>query len=62
LLLDVREAAAALRISRAKLYQVIAAGRLETVSIGARRLVPRDALLDYVAALRDARSGGLRGD
>jgi excisionase family DNA binding protein len=52
LLLDVREACDALRISRAKLYQEIAAGRLETVSIGARRLVPREALVDYVTALR----------
>jgi excisionase family DNA binding protein len=60
LLLDIREACAALRISRAKFYQELAAGRIESVSIGARRLVPSDALEDYVQRLRTEQSTGPR--
>lgn len=45
---NVDEAAQALRISRALLYQLIRSGRLRTVKIGSRRLVPVDALREYI--------------
>ncbi len=45
------EAAAQLGIGRSKLYSEIAAGRLRTVAIGRRRLVPRSELERYLAGL-----------
>ncbi len=45
-------AAAQLGIGRSKLFELIAAGEIETVQIGRSRRVPADALEDYVARLR----------
>jgi excisionase family DNA binding protein len=45
---SIRETERAVNLSRATLYRMIAAGKLATVKIGARRLVPSasiDALL-----------------
>lgn len=39
ILVSIPEAANALGVGRSKLYELIAAGRLETVTIGRRRLV-----------------------
>ncbi len=47
----VNEAATALRVSRSAVYELIRSGRLRTVKIGARRLVPVEALTDCLAAL-----------
>ena len=52
-LLTVQEAAQRLRISRWLLYELIRSGRLRTVKIGSRRLVPPAALRECVAALLD---------
>lgn len=52
LLLTPTEAARALGIGRSKLYQLMQAGVLESVHIGACRRIPNDALLDLVSALR----------
>lgn len=52
LLHPVLEACAVLGVGRSMLYELIASGELESVSIGRRRLVPHDALEDYVARLR----------
>lgn len=52
LLLTPEDAAAALSIGRSKLYELIAAGTLETVVIGACRRIPRAALDDFVDRLR----------
>lgn len=49
----VEEAAQALRISRDSIYELIRSGRLRTIKVGARRLVPVVALSDYVAAALD---------
>lgn len=46
------DAAAALGIGRSKLFQLIAAGQIETVQIGRSRRIPAQALEDYVARLR----------
>ncbi len=51
-LLTVRQAAEVLGLGRSKVYELIAAGRLETVSIGRSRRVPFDALRAFVADLR----------
>jgi len=51
-LLTVRQAAQVLGLGRSTVYELIAAGELETVSIGRSRRVPLDALRAFVAALR----------
>lgn len=52
ILLTPTEAARALGIGRSKLYELLQAGVLESVRIGACRRVPADALWDFVAQLR----------
>jgi len=47
----VDEAAAALRLSRSLVYELIRSGRLRTVRQGRRRLVPVSALADYVESM-----------
>ena len=49
----VDEAATALRLSRSVLYELIRSGRLRTVKVGRRRLVPVDALGECVARLAE---------
>ncbi|MEU9832279.1 helix-turn-helix domain-containing protein [Streptosporangium sp. NPDC048047] len=51
LLLTVSEAAAALAISRSKLYELIASGAVASVRIDGSRRVPVSALHDYIARL-----------
>jgi excisionase family DNA binding protein len=50
------EAAQALGIGRSKLYELMQAGLVESVHIGACRRIPADALEELVARLR-AESG-----
>ena len=49
----VEEAAIALRLSRSLLYELIRSGRLRTVKVGSRRLVPVEALAECVTMLQD---------
>jgi len=53
LLLTPTEAAEALGIGRSKLYELLRAGLVESVLIGAARRIPADALDNYVRALRE---------
>ena len=53
-LLDVDEAAATLGIGRSALYGEIAAGRLHSVKVGRRRLVPAAAVAEFI---REAAGG-----
>jgi excisionase family DNA binding protein len=48
--LTVREAAAILRIGRNQLYQAVARGELGAIRIGRSTRIPRQALLDLLAA------------
>ena len=52
-LLSVDEAARHLGIGRSALYGELAAGRLRSLKVGRRRLVPSGALVEFVA--RDGR-------
>ena len=52
ILLTPTEAARALGIGRSKLYELLQAGVLESVHIGACRRIPTDALTELVARLR----------
>lgn len=47
------EACKELRISRWSLYRLINDGKLESVKIGRRRLIPADALADFVKKIRE---------
>lgn len=49
-LLDVDQAAAMLNVGRTKLYQEIQAGRVRSISVGRRRLVPASSIGEYIAA------------
>lgn len=60
LLLRVEEVARALALGRSKVYELIASGELPSLTIGAARRVPAEALRRYVAehlaaAAREAR-------
>ena len=46
----VPEAARALSVSRDTIYQLIRSGRLRTIKVGRRRLVPAMSLDEYVVA------------
>jgi excisionase family DNA binding protein len=48
-LLSVDEAAAMLGISRVSIYGEINAGRLQTLTVGRRRLVPAAAIAEFIA-------------
>lgn len=52
LLLTPEEAAGVLGICRSKLYDLLRAGAIESVHIGASRRVPAAALVEYVERLR----------
>ena len=54
MLLTPVEAAAALGIGRSKLYELMQAGILESVHIGACRRIPTEAVTALVSRLRQA--------
>lgn len=56
LLLAPTEAASALGIGRSKLYELLQAGELASVRIGACRRVPAEALHNFLLTLRKTRS------
>ena len=58
LLLTPQEAAAVLSIGRTKVYELMEAGLLESVTIGRCRRVPAEALAPFVEALRQGRGQG----
>jgi excisionase family DNA binding protein len=51
--LRVEEAARLLNVGRSTAYDLIRSGRLRSVKIGRRRLVPRDALDALIASLQE---------
>ena len=50
MLLSVKDAADHLGVPRGRLYELVRSGELESVKIGSRRLVSRDALTRFVEA------------
>ena len=58
-LLDIESASAELGIGRSRLYDEIGAGRLRSIKVGRRRLVPAKAIADFIAA--DDASDGTAG-
>jgi len=51
LVVSVPEACSLLRVSRWTIYQLIRSGKLETITIGTRRLVPVSALYELLTKL-----------
>lgn len=49
-LLSIDEAAEVVGVGRTRLYADIGAGRLRSVTVGRRRLVPVKAIADYIAS------------
>jgi excisionase family DNA binding protein len=47
-LLDVTEAAALLGVGRSRLYDELTAGRLKSVRVGRRRLVPASSIAGFI--------------
>jgi excisionase family DNA binding protein len=45
-------------IGRTTLYREMAAGRLESIAVGRRRLIPRAALEEYIERLRAEQTRG----
>jgi excisionase family DNA binding protein len=60
LLCSTEEAAQLLGIGRSQLFELLARDEVESVKIGRRRLVPRDALTAYVQQLRDRAAASSR--
>ena len=54
LLYDIPDAADQLSVSARVLAKLIAEGEVASVKLGRRRLVPHDALVDYIERLRAA--------
>lgn len=58
IMLTVPEACLMLRISRSMLYQLIRAGKLETVRLGRRRYVHSASIRQLVDQLKEREGGG----
>jgi excisionase family DNA binding protein len=58
LLLTIEEAAELLRLGRTRTYQLVMGGRIPSVTIGRRRLVPREDLEVFVYSLERDPLGG----
>jgi excisionase family DNA binding protein len=54
--LRVSEACASLSISRSKLYEELAAGRLKALKAGSRTLIPTKSIDDWLNSLPDAKA------
>ncbi len=59
-LLSIDEAADALGIGRSRLYEEVSAGRLRSLKVGRRRLVPASAITAYIESLADGERRGSR--
>lgn len=56
LLLRPEDAAIELNIGRTRVYQLMAQGRLESLKLGKRRLIPADAIVAFIERERQAQA------
>ncbi len=56
LLVSVEEASAILSLGRSKVFELVAAGEIESLKVGRRRLIPRQALDAYVQRQREVQA------
>jgi len=54
---SINEACAALSLGTSKLYELMRDGKLKAKAEGARTIIPRQSMLDYIASLPDWRPG-----
>ncbi len=52
LLVSLNEGAKAIGVCRAKFYELLAEGQIESVKIGSRRLIVQESLISYVENLK----------
>jgi excisionase family DNA binding protein len=57
-LLSVDEASTALGLGRTALYGEVQAGRLRSITVGRRRLIPAAAVAEFIAQRRATAAGG----
>lgn len=57
LMLPIPEACLALGLGRSRFYQEVTTGRIRTVTVGRRRLVPVAALGEFIALLESEAAG-----
>jgi excisionase family DNA binding protein len=55
-LYSVEEAAQLLSLGRTFTFQLVAAGEIRSIKIGRRRMIPHDALDEYIERLRSEQS------
>lgn len=53
------EAAEALGVGRTTVYALLASGEIESLTVGRRRLIPKDALEKFVQRSREAQAVGV---
>jgi excisionase family DNA binding protein len=58
LLLGIRQAAPIAGVGRDAMYRLVAEGRIRTVRLGRKRLVPRQELEAWIARELEANGGG----
>lgn len=61
-LYPVNDAAYRLGITPRKLWSIVGADRIRTVKLDGRRLIPADALAEFIAALPDAGHSAVERD
>jgi len=57
LLVSAEEAASILSLGRSKIFELLAEGSLESFTVGRRRLIPRQALDEFVERQREDQRG-----
>jgi excisionase family DNA binding protein len=62
LLVGPRDAAEIVGIGRDRMYRLVADGRIRSVALGRKRLIPRQELDAWIAREIEANGGGGRGD
>jgi excisionase family DNA binding protein len=55
---SIDEAIEAIGLGRTTVFELMASGELESVKVGRRRLIPSEALKDYVQRLRTEQGSG----
>ena len=60
-LLSIDECCQVVGLSRTRLYEEIGSGRLRSIKVGRRRLIPASAIQLWVAAQLEDQPGGLIG-
>ncbi len=61
ILLSAEQCAELLGLGRTSIFKLLAEGRLESIALGRRRLIPRDALDSFIASERERQAAENEG-